>query len=183
MDHAATARPRGTSESEEFRKHTAPGSGTDLMPSLDAETAVRAELDAAQAVLDRQAALTHAMGEGQPAPQIEALTRALVASIDQASQAARRRAALLPDRAAVEGWIASEPARASARRALIESARRIRSAIDREAKSSAYLARRVALWNETQRAWIAEAVLRETRAEGYGPAGRGGLAANLDKMA
>ena len=41
------------------------------MPSLDAETAVRAELEAAQALLDRQAALTRAMGEGQAAPQIE----------------------------------------------------------------------------------------------------------------
>ena len=80
------------------------------MPSLDAETAVRAELEAAQALLDRQAALTRAMGEGQAAPQIEALTRALAASIDQASQAARRRAALLADRAAMDGWIASDPA-------------------------------------------------------------------------
>lgn len=151
------------------------------MPSLDAEAAVRAELEAARTLLERQTALTRAIGEGQAAPQIEALTRALSEAVERASQAARQRAALLPGREAVEQWIASEPSRAAARRALVETGRTIRRAIDREAKSSAYLARRIAQWNETQRAWIAEAVLRETRAEGYGPAGRGGLAASLDR--
>jgi hypothetical protein len=148
---------------------------------FDAETAVRAELEMARGLLGRQAALTSAMGEGLPAAELDPLIRALADAIDQASSAARRRALLLPNRDAVEAWISDDPARSSARRTLIESGRGLRRAIDAEARGSAYLARRIALWNESQRAWIAEAVLRETRAEGYGPTSRGGLAASLDR--
>ena len=84
------------------------------------------------------------MGEGQPSAQIDALTRALAEAVDLASRAARRRAALLPERDAVEAWIRSDPARTVTRRALVERARQVRRAIEREAESSAYLARRIA---------------------------------------
>ncbi|MEZ4654654.1 MAG: hypothetical protein R3E12_13990 [Candidatus Eisenbacteria bacterium] len=145
------------------------------------EAVIRAELDAARLLHDCQQAVTRAMGEGVPAALLDPLVRAQSDALDHTVRSARARAQMLPDQSAVDRWIVSEPSLAPARRALVETARGLRRKIDREARRSAYLARRIALWNETQRAWIAEAVIRETRAEGYGPRSGGGLAATFDR--
>jgi hypothetical protein len=71
--------------------------------------------------------------------------------------------------------------RRPSRRALVAQGRELRRQLEEAAHRGTYLARRVALWNESQRAWIVDAVMRQTSAEGYGRRPTGGLAAALDR--
>jgi hypothetical protein len=131
--------------------------------------------------LASQDLLGRAVAAGADAATLRPLVQAQAEAVDRAVRAARQRVRELPDAPAVERWVESDPQRASQRRDLVQQGRGLRRQLEEAAQRGTYLARRVALWNESQRAWIVEAVMRESRAEGYGGRPAGGLAAALDR--